>query len=160
MSQYQMDIQAVTSNTTRERYFINAESGLLTSAVSSTWNISDTGLFILDYKKTVQRHFASEWSGIFDVTSLEMLIPDDKQIALFRALFSWSYLRGMTDLCMVVGQAHRSALLYQLEEITSASDKFNTLYFGSQEDAKHWLEVHGKLTAFNYANPSLVSLSA
>ena len=72
-----------------------------------------------------------------------MLIEEGFQIETFKALNTWSYIKGMGAMAIIVGMENRDHLLFQFEEILKGKLPFQTSVFKSNDEADAWLRIRG-----------------
>lgn len=116
--------------------------------LSGSWNHDLTADYSLEYKKQTSRYFAREWACVLNLQNLDMIIPEREQIETFRALNTWSYIKGMTALAIVISLENRHQLLYQFEEIFQDPQPYRTAIFYSDEEASAWLESQNGIKVF------------
>lgn len=124
-------------------YSINPVHDVLYVTLSGTWSPENTLEFVSQYKKEVSRYFAREWASVFYLNDLEMLLAEDFQIETFKALFTWSYIKGMQAMSLIVGADNRSHLLYQFEEMLQGRQPFATKVCHGNLEAGQWLRSNG-----------------
>lgn len=110
-----------------------------------SWNHEQTCEYSLEYKKQVSRYFAREWVAVMNLQKLDMLIEEPNQIDMFRALNTWSFIKGMTAMVVVVGIENRHHLLYQFEEIFNDKQPYQKAILYSEAEALQWLRDNGKV---------------
>jgi hypothetical protein len=113
--------------------------------LSGSWNHEKTCDYAIEYKKQVSRYFAREWACVLNLQNLEMLISEQSQIEMFRALNSWSYIKGMTAQAVVISIENRHHLLYQFEEVFNETQPFEMSIFYSEPEANSWLKSLGHI---------------
>lgn len=126
-------------------YSIQPVHDVLHVRLSGSWNHDQTFAYAVDYKKQVSRYFAREWVCVLNLQDLELLISEQEQIETFRALNTWSYIKGMIALCVVISPENRGHLLYQFEEILSDNQPYQKSIFYSDIEANQWLQKIGVL---------------
>lgn len=124
-------------------YSIQPVHDVLHVRLSGSWNHDQTFAYTIDYKKQVSRYFAREWVCVLNLQNLELLISEQEQIETFRALNTWSYIKGMIALGIVISPENRDHLLYQFEEIMSDNQSYQKAIFYSDVEANHWLQKLG-----------------
>ncbi len=138
-----------------EKYTIRPVHDTLYVDLKGTWNHEDTYQFTSDYKKLVSRYFARRWCCVLRVDQLEMLIDEDFQIPSFKALNTWSFIKGMGAFALVSSPENRDCLIFQFDEVMRGRHPFDAECFLSEDDADSWLKERG-FQAFS----QLSSLSA
>lgn len=124
-------------------YSLNPEHDILYVTMNGTWNMDTTQAYISQYKKDVSRYFAREWAAVLDLRNLEMLLSEEFQLESIIALNTWSFIKGMTTMAIIVGEHNRGPLLYQFEEIFNQSPAFARDVFSNPVKARHWLFDQG-----------------
>ena len=124
-------------------YSIQPVHDVLYVQLSGSWNHDQTFAYSVDYKKQVSRYFAREWVCVLNLQNLDMLISEQEQIEMFRALNTWSYIKGMIALGIVISPENRDHLLYQFEEIFNDNQPYQKAIFYSDVEANHWLQKIG-----------------
>jgi len=107
--------------------------------MAGTWNKEQALAYTEEYKKQVSRYFAREWACVLNLQNLEMLLPETFQIETLRALNTWSFIKGMKAIAVIVSADNRSHLLYQLEEVFKGANSYATAVCHSEVEANHWL---------------------
>jgi hypothetical protein len=125
------------------KYLIQPFHDVLSVRLSGTWNAEDTMQFSGDFKRQVSRYFAREWACVLNLKELELLVPDAYQVHAFRALNTWSYIKGMQAMAILFSPDSRSALLYQFEEILDDRQPYQRLLGQSEAEAHRWLAELG-----------------
>ncbi len=128
---------------TKLKYEIKPVHDILYVGLSGSWSIDDTRDFIQDFKRLVSRYFAREWACVMNLQELDMLISEREQIELFKALNTWSYIKGMLAQAVIIGSDSRNHLMYQFEEVLKGPQSFDQAVFFTESDATHWLRDHG-----------------
>ncbi len=127
----------------QQKYLIQPHHDILTVTLRGSWNAEDSLSFVSDYKKLVNHYFAREWACVFNLKQMEMLIPDAYQVHTFRALNTWSYIKGMQALVVLFSQNSRSQLLYQFEEILEDRQAYQRKVCQSEAEGYQWLADQG-----------------
>jgi len=131
------------SEISSEKYTIRPAHDILYVSLKGSLAPDDTLRFLSDYKKQVGKYFAQEWACVTQLSELEMLIEEGFQIETFKALNTWSYIKGMGAMAIIVGNDNRDHLLYQFEEILQGKLPFQTGVFKSNDEADTWLRLRG-----------------
>jgi hypothetical protein len=126
-----------------EKYSIRPVHDTLYVDLKGTWNHEDTYQFTSDYKQLVSRYFARSWCCVFKINELEMLIDEDYQIPSFKALNTWSFIKGMGAFALVTSIENRDYLIYQFDEVLRGRHPFEASSFNAEEDADDWLKLRG-----------------
>ncbi len=126
-----------------QKYEIKPAHDILYVDMFGSWSPDDTAEFGTEYKRLVSRYFAREWACVINLKQLDMLISESQQIAAFKALNTWSYIKGMKAQAVIVGPDNRSHLLYQFEEIFKDQQPFAKAVFHHELEANHWLTEQG-----------------
>ncbi len=126
-----------------EKYTIRPAHDILYISLLGSWSPDDTLRFLADYKKQVSKYFAQEWACVMQISDLDMLIEEGFQIETFKALNTWSYIKGMGAMAIIVGMENRDHLLFQFEEILKGKLPFQTSVFKSNDEADAWLRIRG-----------------
>lgn len=126
-----------------EKYSIRPAHDILYVSLIGSWAPSDTLRYLSDYKKQVSKYFAQEWACVMQLSDLDMLIEEDFQVETFKALNTWSFIKGMGAMAIIVGRDNRDHLLYQFEEILKGKLPFQTGVFKTNEEADEWLRLRG-----------------
>jgi len=129
-----------------QAYTLQPIQDILYVDLFGSWNHDQTYNYSLDYKKQVSRYFAREWVCVMNLQQLDMLISEQAQIETFRALNTWSYIKGMTAMLVVIGIENRHHLLYQFEDIFDDKQPYEKAILYSDAEAQHWLIEHGKIS--------------
>lgn len=108
-----------------------------------SWSAEVMAAFTKDYKQLVGRYFAREWACVLNISQLELLIGEQEQIAAFRALQTWSFIKGLRALAVVVSENNPSYLLYQFEEVLKEKSSFERVVVYSEREADYWLRQLG-----------------
>lgn len=140
-----MNITKTMSNEDAPEYSVKPVHNVLYIELSGSWNHDQTCDYSLEYKKQVSRYFAREWACVLNLQNLEMLISENAQIEMFRALNTWSYIKGMTAQALVISMENRHHLLYQFEEIFNQKQPYETGIFYSETEANSWLKSLGHI---------------
>lgn len=127
----------------QEFFSIVPEHDILHVELSGTWNEEVTQQYVAEYKKIVGRYFAREWACVIDLRQLDMLLSENYQIETFRALNTWSFIKGLKSLALIVNEQIRPHLLYQFEDIMQEQPAFNSRVLSNPIDARHWLKDEG-----------------
>lgn len=143
-------------NDSGKHYIIQPTRDVLYVKLDGSWNAEQTLDFSADFKRQVSRYFAREWACIFNLKEMELLIPESYQIHAFRALNTWSYIKGMQALVLLFSHESRSQLLYQFEEILQDRQPYQKKVCQSEVEANQWLVGLG----FKEANVSSLQQSA
>lgn len=122
---------------------INPEHDVLYVNMLGTWNAETTHKYAEQYKKVVSRYFARAWASILDLRELEMLVSEDDQEELLIALNTWSFIKGMSDMAIIVSEHNRGHFLFQFEEIFAKSPAFKREVFSNPVQARAWLSDEG-----------------
>ena len=126
-----------------ERYSIKPVHDTLFVTLRGSWSMDNMRQFTEDYKKLVGRYFAREWACVLNIRDLELLIGEDQQIAAFKALNTWSFIKGMQAQAVILSDRNPGYLLYQFEEILKDKASFDRKVFLNERDADHWLVNKG-----------------
>lgn len=125
------------------KFTINPVHDVLYVDLKGTWDPEQTQLYAAEFKRQVSRYFAREWACIWNLKELDMLLAEETQIALFKALNTWSYIKGMKAGAVIISVDNRDHLLYQVEEIFKGVQPFATTVCHSELEANHWLVEQG-----------------
>ena len=98
-----------------EFFSILPQHNIVTVDLFGTWNEQQTLEFVFEFKRIVHRYFTQEWACIVNLQHLDMLLPETFQIETFKSLNSWSYIKGMKAISVVVSHRNRGHLLYQFD---------------------------------------------
>ncbi len=126
-----------------DKYSIKPVHDTLYVDLKGTWNHEDTYQFISDYKKLVSRYFAQRWCCVLTVSDLELLIDEDFQVPSFKALNTWSFIKGMGAFALVTSAKNRDCLIFQFDEVMRGRHPFEAECFGSEAEADTWLKARG-----------------
>ena len=125
------------------KYRIKPVHDILYVDLLGSWNPDRTYDYSLEYKKIVSRYFAREWVCVLNLQHLDLLISEPAQVETFKALNTWSYIKGMTALVVMVGIQNRHHLLYQFEEIFNDRQPYEKVVFYSDVELNAWMSDHG-----------------
>lgn len=125
------------------QYVIQPMRDMLYVKLDGSWNAEQTLAFSADFKRQVNRYFAREWACIFNLKDMDLLIPESYQVHAFRALNTWSYIKGMQALVLLFSQSSRSQLLFEFEEILQDRQPYEKKVCQSEVEANQWLASLG-----------------
>lgn len=121
------------------KYIIQPVRDVLYVKLDGSWNAEQTLAFSADFKRQVNRCFAREWACVFNLKDMDLLIPESYQVHAFRALNTWSYIKGMQALVLLFSHDSRSQLLFQFEEILQDRQPYLKKVCQSEVEANQWL---------------------
>lgn len=134
-------------------FSIDPEHDILHVEMRGTWNEDIAHAYVAEYKKIVGRYFAREWACVLDLRKMEMLLSEEFQINTLKALNTWSYIKGLKSMAIVVNEQVRPHLLYQFEEILMDKPDFNSRVLSNPIDARHWLKDEGFIEREDFQSP-------
>ncbi|MDX1451109.1 MAG: hypothetical protein R3183_01025 [Oleiphilaceae bacterium] len=111
--------------------------------LQGSWSAEHMHNFTQEFKQLVGRYFAREWACVMDISDLELLIGEQEQIAAFRALNTWSFIKGMRAQALVVSERNPSYLLYQFEEVLRTKSSYERQVCENESQAEQWLHDYG-----------------
>lgn len=125
-------------------YAIQVESNALLLRIERGWGYVDRCDFALRYKQEVCRHFVEPWSAIVDLSEVEPDNFDSSDDDLWRALVSWSVLRGMQAYVFVVKTEQRCLWRQRMQGLTQQDLPCKGAMVYCIRSARQWLAHHGR----------------
>lgn len=125
-------------------YVIQAEPQTLLLRMERGWGHVDRCDFALRYKQEVCRYFVGPWSAIVDLSNVR---PDNFESSdddLWRALLSWSVLRGMQAYIFVVKADQRCLWRQRMRAFTQQNLPCKGVIVYCMKSARQWLVRHGR----------------
>ena len=122
-----------------DKFSLQPENDVLYVEMSGSWSPDTTLEFVAEYKKQVSRYFAREWAYVLNIAELEMLMSDEFQVATFKSLHTWAYIKGMQAIALIVAESNRGHLLYQFEEMLKGAGQIDTKVCQHADEAAEWL---------------------